>query len=125
MTVETIEANCNRLGNFYGMPVFCLPQKEKEKELQSIDLLNWYSRCLDVNGCPAIGLSLLYIPDEKEYEEMKEFCQLNFKETFSKIKQMEFSEEEKAELKKLQAQVLPPRGFQFQHFGYYWEVKRY
>jgi len=80
MTKKTILDNCKRLSAFY-----------KEDEIIKISLpdnptalhlfIN-YCNILDIMAADKKGLSLIFLPDREEFEEAKDYCKLNFKETF-------------------------------------------
>lgn len=122
MTNESILGNIQRLLQF-----FCLEFGDDRilTEPPSCEfLLRAYGRWLDVNGCPASGFSLLYLP-EADFNELKKYAHETFPDSYSDFKEPESF----AEIKKQfpEAQVLRPNRFTFQYDGYHWavEIKNY
>lgn len=91
-----------------------------EKELSTADLLHWYSRCLDVNGCPLSGTSLILLKDKNEYNEALKHCSMNFADSFIDKVECEVPEI----LKQQFGEKMPvfPARFRFDYNGYKWEV---
>ena len=118
MKKETILENCQRILSFKkrsgGIPIIT------DESLPAIELLNNYEAILDVNGCPSRGVSVLYIKDEKEFEELKIVASEVDVETFK---------EHNNEMGGLDIESLgiPPdmyiKKFSFLYNGYYWEVE--
>jgi len=118
MTKETIFENCQRLLTFLkdekNIPIIT------DNILPPIELLNHYELILDVNGCPSKGLSVLYIKDKKEFEELKTVASEIGVETFKEYnKQMDILD---TNYSQILSEIYHPK-FSFLHNGYYWEVE--
>lgn len=121
MTKETILENCQRIMSFYGETANVMGWiTESTAEFNTTDLLKWYSRCLDVNGCPSSGVSLILLKDKGEYNEALNHCRLNFSDSFTDRVDSEVPEI----LKQQFGEKVPtfPARFYFKHNGYNWEI---
>jgi hypothetical protein len=120
MTKETIIENCHRLLCF--MKTKQVNLTVKDDELNSMGLLRWYERCLDVNGCHNAGTSILFIKDKDEFKELKNYASLNFDNYLER----HISDVKKALKKKLpdmDFEVFDIPKFTFDWNGYHWEVE--
>lgn len=114
MQKETILENCQRLLTFLkdeiNNPIIT------NDILPAIELLNHYEVILDVNGCQSKGLSVLYIKDKKEFEELKIVASEIGVETFKE------HNNQGDILSQILSKIYPPK-FSFLYNGYYWSVE--
>ena len=128
MTKETIIENCERLHAFYMgvLPVVAPIEEEAARlgrSLSGMDLIYWYSRFLDVHGCPKSGLSVLFVKNKVEFEEVKELAVFNQWDGYKEKTEDDILEPAKQFFKNNpSARPLIYPEISFNHLGYDWRV---
>ena len=114
MDKQTILDNCKRVMIFFKLPD--VVEMNISDNPTTIDLLQWYGRVLDVVGAEPRGVSLIYLPNENEYQEVREHCRLNFADTFNDFIDNYIDHLPSGVMKYKSKRIT------FQYYGYYWTI---